>query len=147
MEARFIQKRAAVNLPTIAAVASISTAAAPATAAMTAASTAPTAPAAVTTATASAALSLGTCFVDHQVSPAKILPVQRIDRTVCVFVAVNLHKGETARLARETVTNQINSRRRYPHLRKPLLKLLLRRRKRKIANIELLHLSLLLPGT
>jgi hypothetical protein len=135
-------------LPAIAAVSAI--AAAPATAAMAATpTTAATAPAAVTTTTAPAAtaLCLGTRFIHHQVSPAKILPVQRIDRTVRIFVAVDLHEGETARLARETVTNQIDPRGRYPHLRKPLLKLFLRRRKRKITDIELLHLSLLLPGT
>jgi len=145
IEALFFQTETAC-LPAIAAVTAI--ASAPATAAMTAApATTTAAPATVTTAPASTALCLGTRFIHHQVSPAKILPVQRIDRPVRIFVAVDLHEGETARLTRETVTNQINPRGRYPHLRKPLLKLFLRRRKRKITDIELLHLSLLLPGT
>jgi hypothetical protein len=142
IEALFFQTETAC-LPAIAAIA-----AAPATAAMAATPTATAAaPSAVTTAPASTALCLGTRFIHHQVSPAKILTVQRIDRPVRILVAVDLHEGETARLARETVTNQINPRGRYPHLRKPLLKLFLRRRKRKITDVELLHLSLLLSGT
>jgi hypothetical protein len=67
------------------------------------------APAAKSTApAAAAALCLGTCFVHHQVSPAKILSVQGIDRTFRILVCVYFHEGEAARLARETVTNQID---------------------------------------
>jgi hypothetical protein len=145
MEAHFFQTETAC-LPAIAAITPIATSSA--TAAMAAApTTAAAPPATVTPAPAATALCLGTRFIHHQVSPAKILPVQRINRPVRIFVAVDLHEGETTRLTRETVTNQINPRGRYPHLRKPLLKLFLRRRKRKITDIELLHLSLLLSGT
>jgi hypothetical protein len=136
-------------LPAIATVAAISAIATPpATATMASTPTSPAAPpAAVPTAPATAAFRLGTCLIHHQVSPAKILPVQGIDRTFRIFVCVHFHEGEAARLARETVTNEIDCRRGYSDLRKPLLKLLFRRRKRKISDIELLHLVLLLSGT
>src|SRR5207249_9838024 len=58
---------------------------------------------------ATAALRLRTCFVDHQISPAEILAVQGINRAVCIFVAINLNEGEAARLARKTVTNEIDT--------------------------------------
>jgi hypothetical protein len=135
-------------LPAVAAISAI-----PAIAASAAAlATTPTASAATTTAIATApasatALGLGPRFVYHQVSPAKVLTVQGIHRTVRIFVAADLHEGETARLAREPVTNQVDSGCCYSCLPQPFLKLLLRRRKRKISHIELLHLELLLPGT
>src|SRR5215472_12878478 len=111
-------------------------------------STAAAAPAAITSPPASsAALCLRTRLVDHQVSSAEILPVQGINRPVRVFVVVDFDEGESARLTREAVSNEIHTRRGYTCLRKPLLKLLFRSRKRKITDIELLHLLLLLPGT
>lgn len=149
VEALLIQIRTAF-LPAIATVAAISTiAAAPATASMASTPTTASAPAAVppAPAAATAALCLGTRLIHHQVSPAKILPIQGIDRTFRIFVSVHFHEGEAARLARKTVTNEIDCRRGYSNLRKPLLKLLLRRRKRKISDVELLHLLLLLSGT
>ena len=137
-----------VLLPAIAAVAAISAAPASAAVASTPAATAP-APTAVSSAPASTstALRLGTCFIHHEVSAAKILPVQGIDGAVRVFVIGDFHESETTRLARETIANQIDARRCNSHLGKPLLKLLFRRGKRKITDIELLHLLLLLPGT
>jgi hypothetical protein len=136
-------------LPAIAAVAAIS--AAPTTAAVAAApaatAAAPTAVSTAPTAATAAALRLGTCFIHHEVSPAKILAVQGVDGAVRVFVIGYFHEGETARLARESIANQIDARRCYSHLGKPLLKLFFRRGKRKITDIELLHLLLLLPGT
>jgi hypothetical protein len=97
-------------LPTITAVAAISAIATPpATASMTSPPTStPAAPAAAKSAPAAAALCLGTCLIHHQVSPTKVLPVQGIDRAFRIFVCVYFHKGEAARLARETVTNQID---------------------------------------
>jgi len=92
------------------------------------------------TATAAASLCLGTRFVDHQVSPAEILPVQGINRPVRVLVVGYFDESKSARLARETVTNEVDTRRGNTHLRKPLLKLIFRCRKRKITDIELLHL-------
>jgi len=97
--------------------------------------------------TASAALCLGTCFIHHEVSPAKILTVQRIHRAIRVFVIGYFNEGEPARLARKPVANQIDARGSYTDLRKPLVELLFRRGKRKISDIELLHLLLLLSGT
>jgi hypothetical protein len=136
-----------VLLPAISAVAAISAAPATASVASTPAATT-AAPASVSTSpAASAAFRLGTCFIHHEVSPAKILPVQGVDGAVRVFVIGDFHESETTRLARETIANQIDARRCYSHLRKPLLKLLFRRGKRKITDIELLHLLLLLPGT
>jgi len=84
-------------LPTVPAVATIS--AAPAT--TTAASTAATAPAsaavpAASATTAAAALRLGTRFIHNEVSPAKILSIQGIDRAVCVFIVGNFDEGKTA---------------------------------------------------
>jgi hypothetical protein len=109
-----------------------------------------TAPAAVPTApttTAAASLCLGTCFIHHEVSPAEILTVQRVHRAVRIFVIRHFNEGESARLSRKPVANQIDARGSYTDLRKPLVELLFRRGKRKISDIELLHLSLLLPGT
>jgi hypothetical protein len=103
------------------------------------------APTAVTTssttpAASAAALSLRTCFVDYQVPPAEILAVQGIDGAVGVFVVLNLDEGKTARLSRKTVTNEIDTRGSNTYLREPFLKLIFRRGKRKIPDVELLHL-------
>jgi hypothetical protein len=141
------------RLPAIATVAAIP--AAPATASMTsapatAASAMAAASAAISAATAgttSAALCLGTCFVYYKVSPAKILTVQRIYRAIRVFVIGHFNERETARLARKPVANQVNPGGSHADLREPLVKLLLRRGKRKISDIKLLHLVLLLSGT
>jgi hypothetical protein len=148
MEARLTQTRSAwlpalPAIPAISAVATISSAPTPVTPAPPSSSSAT----ASKTATASASLCLGTRFVDHQVSPAEILPVQGINRTVRVLVVGYFNESESARLARETVTNEVDTRRGNTDLRKPLLKLVFRCRKRKITDIELLHLELLLPGT
>jgi hypothetical protein len=97
--------------------------------------------------TACTALCLGTCFVHYEVSSAEILTVQGIHRAIGVFVIGHFNEGETARLSRKTIANQIDARGSYPDLRKPLVKLVFRRGKRKITDIELLHLLLLLSGT
>src|SRR6266853_2765572 len=96
-------------------------------------------PAAPATTTAAAALCLGTCFVHYEVSSAEILTVQGIHRAIGVFVIGHFNEGETARLSRKTIANQIDARGSYPDLRKPLVKLVFRRGKRKITDIELLH--------
>jgi hypothetical protein len=152
------QKAAAIRfqfrsacLPAIATVAAIS---APATAAMAPAPTAATAmttasaavPAAPTAAT-TATLRLGTRFIHHEVSPAEILTVQGVHRAIRIFVIGHFNEGEPARLSRKPVANQIDARRSYTDLREPLVELVFRRGKRKITDIELLHLLLLLPGT
>ena len=88
-------------LPAVTAVAAISTTitAASATAASSTAATA-TASTAVPTTTASAttaaALRLGTRFIHNEVSPAKILTIQGIDRAVRIFIVSNFDEGKTA---------------------------------------------------
>src|SRR5215469_12976584 len=135
-------------LPAIAAVTAVAAISAAPASVTTPTPTASAAPAAITAAPAStAALCLRTRLVDHQVSSAEILPVQGINCAIRIFVAVDFDEGESARLTRETVSNEIHTGWGYTHLRKPLLKLLFRCRKRKITDIELLHLLLLLPGT
>jgi hypothetical protein len=101
---------------------------------------APAAVSATSAATAAAALCLGTRFIHNEVSPAKILAVQGVDGAVRVFVIGNFDEGETARLPRETITNQIDAGGGDTDLRKPLVELIFRRGKRKITDIELLHL-------
>ena len=113
------------------------------TAATAASAAVPAAPAT----TAAAALCLGTCFIHHQVSPAKILTVQGVHRAIRIFVIRHFNEGEPARLSRKAIAYQIDARGCYTDLRKPLVELLFRRGKRKITDIELLHLLLLLPGT
>jgi hypothetical protein len=109
---------------------------APAPTASAAASTAVSA----TSAASAATFRLGTRFIHHQVPPAEILAVQGIDGAFRIFVAVHFDERETPRLARETVANEINARGCDTNLGQPLVELILRRGKRKIANIELLHL-------
>jgi hypothetical protein len=52
--------------------------------------------ASATAAAPAAALSLRPRFIHYQVPPAEILPVQRVDRTVCIFVALHFHERKTA---------------------------------------------------
>jgi hypothetical protein len=137
-------------LPAISTVAAITAAPATATATVAATSTAATsaASAAIPAAPATAAaLCLGTCFIHHEVSPAEILTVQGVHGAIRVFVIGHFNEGEPARLSRKTIANQIDARGSYTDLREPLVELLFRRGKRKITDIELLHLLLLLPGT
>jgi hypothetical protein len=80
--------------------------AATSTAATTAASAAiPAAPAT----TAAAALCLGTCFIHHEVSPAKILTVQGVHGAIRVFVIGHFNEGEPARLSCKAIANQIDA--------------------------------------
>src|ERR1700674_1419295 len=123
------------GLPSVAAVAAISaasTATTSSTAATTSSSPISAAPPATT-------LGCRLVFVHDQFSPAEILSVERVYGLVGVFVVGDFHEGEAARLTRETVADQIHSRGSYTNLREPLVKLLLRRGKRKITDIELLH--------
>jgi hypothetical protein len=137
-----------VRLPAIAAIASvtaISAASATTTMAAAAAATA-TATTAVSTATAAtAAATAGTfclrpCFVHHEVAPAEILTIQRIYRAICIVIAIHFDESETARLSRKTITDEIHARGCYTDLREPLVELIFRSGKRKIPDIELLHL-------
>jgi hypothetical protein len=48
------------------------------------------------TAASAATLSLRPCFIHYQVPPAEILPVQRVDGAIRIFVALHFHEGKTA---------------------------------------------------
>jgi hypothetical protein len=105
---------------------------------MTAAPAAVTAPA--TAAATAAAFGLRPRFVDHEITSAEILAVHGIDGAIRFFVICDFNESETARLTRKTVTNEINSRGIDTCLREKFVQGILRRGKRKITNIELLHL-------
>jgi hypothetical protein len=141
------------GLPAIAAVAAISTtiAAAPAatasasttaTVAATSATVTPTTAATSAPASAPAAGTLGLRpgFVDHQVPSTEILTVQGVDSAVSIFVIGYFNEGEATRLSCKAIADQIDTRGSYTDLREPFMKLILRRGKRKIPNVELLHL-------
>jgi hypothetical protein len=137
-----------IRLPAVAAIATVAAIpAAPASvttppaATTTVAATPGTTTAAVPAAApAAGALGLRARFVHHEVSTAEILTVHGIDCAVCVFVVVDFDEGETAGLPSETIANEIDTRRSYTDLRKPLVELIFRGRKRKIPDVELLHL-------
>jgi hypothetical protein len=71
-----------------------------------------TTPAAAEASSASAAPAgfLRTCFIDHQVAPAEVLPVHRIDRAIRFFVVCNFYECESTRLTREPVADEIDCR-------------------------------------
>jgi len=105
---------------------------------MTATPTAVAAPAAATT--TAAAFGLGPRFIHHQIASTKVLAVHRINRAIGFFVIGDFDEGETARLSCKTIANQIYCRGIYTALREKFVQAILRRGKRKITNIELLHL-------
>ena len=106
---------------------------------MTATATASTATEAAAATTTGAGL-LRTGFIDDQIAAAKVLPVHGIDRTIGFFVVGNLDEGETARLARETITNEIDCRGINTSLREKIVQGIFRCGKWKITNVKLLHL-------
>jgi hypothetical protein len=64
---------------------------------MAAASAAVAATTAATSATTTAAtLSLRPRLIDNQVPPAEILPVQRVNCAIGIYVALHFHEGKTA---------------------------------------------------
>jgi len=90
---------------------------------------------------ATAAFCLRPCFIHHQVPPTEILAVQGIDRPVRIFVVGEFNESKTARLSREAVSDEIDARGSNANLREPFVELIFRRGKRKITDVELLHLS------
>jgi hypothetical protein len=139
------------RLPAVAAIASVSAvataiatiaAAAPTTTAATMAAAMATATATETTATAAtaAALFLGTSLVDDEIAAAKVLAIESINRAIGFFVVGNFDESETARLAGEAITNQIDCGRIDTGLREKFTERLFRGGKRKISNVKLLHL-------
>jgi hypothetical protein len=53
-------------------------------------------PTTASAATTAAALRLGTRFIHNEVSPAKILTIQGIDRAVGIFIVSNFDESKTA---------------------------------------------------
>jgi hypothetical protein len=129
-----------------AATASATTAAASTTTAAATAATAAATPAAVTTATTAVAAAAATAFglrlgfVDDQIASAKILTIQAGDGLLCVFVGGDFDESEAARLSREAITDKRDSRRSDSNLREPFVELIFCGGKRKVTNVELLHL-------
>jgi hypothetical protein len=119
---------------------------APATTATTAATTA-AAPTTIATATtpitaaATTAFGLRLGFVHDQIASAKVLTIQAIDGFLCVFVGGNFHESEAARLPGEAIPDKRDRRRSDSNLRKPFVELVFCGGKRKVTNIELLHLG------
>gem|GEM_PF-4580137 len=105
-----------------------------------------TAPAtAATTTEAAAATTTGARllragFIDDQITAAEILPVHGIDRAIGFFVIGNFDEGETARLAREPITNEVDCRGINTSLREKIVQGIFRCGKWKITNVKLLHL-------
>lgn len=98
-------------VPAITAVAAIPTPAATATVAATPpAATATSAAIAAAASATAAAFSLRPRFIHDEVSPTKVLPVERIDCLVSIFVVCDFNKGEAARLTRKAITDQIDAR-------------------------------------
>jgi hypothetical protein len=124
---------------------------APATTATTSSSSATTAataaapPTIATTTTAitaatRAAFGLRLGFVDDQIASAKILTVQAGNGFLGVFVGRDFHESEAARLSGEAVTDKRDRRRSDSNLREPFVELVFCGGKRKVTDIELLHL-------
>src|SRR5580704_13144911 len=126
------------TLPAITAIASAAAIAAPAATA--AAAPAPAAPVAAASTTTPAAFRLRLGFIDNQIAAAEVLPVEGIDGLLCVCVAGNFNEREAARLSGEAIANEIDGGRSDTNLREPLVELIFRGGKWKVANVELLHL-------
>jgi hypothetical protein len=128
-------------LPAVPAIAAISATPAAVTTASATTAAVTTASAAVTSSPAAAARALGLRprLIHHEISPAEVLTIQRIDGAIRIVVIGHFHERKAPRLACKTVPNEIDPRWCYPYLRKPLVKLIFRSRERKISHIELLH--------
>jgi hypothetical protein len=138
-------RKGRLKLPAIAAVPAISTIAAPTSATAAAISTiaAPaSATAAITAAapTATRTLRLWTGFVHNQIPAAKILTVQAGNCAIRFFIVGDFDERESARLPRETITNQTDGRRIDSQLPEPLLQLLFGSTEGEITDVKLLHL-------
>jgi hypothetical protein len=134
-----------MKLPAVSAITAVATiTSAPATTA--APATIATTPAAATAAIAAAAaatttaLGLRTRFVDHQVPAPEILTIEIGHRAIRFFIVRNFNEGETPRLTREAIANQIDRGRTDANLTQPFLQLLFGCREREITDVKLLHL-------
>ncbi len=106
----------------------------------TAAAESPAAAAASTATTAAATLAHRPSFVHDDVASLELLAVQRLNRTVCLFVILDFDKTEASRLSRETIANESNIRRSHTCLSKPFSDFFFRRLKWEIPHVKLLHL-------
>ena len=97
-------------IPTVAAIPASAASATPTVAATPTATTASPAAIPAAASTPTAAFSLGPRFIHDEVPPTEVLPVERINCLISIFVVCYFHKGEAARLTRKTVTNQIDAR-------------------------------------
>ena len=120
------------GLPAVAAIATV--------AAVTPAPATPTVTTAAAAASTATTLGLWARFVDDEVPAAKILAVEGVNGTASVIVVGNFDESEAARLSRETIANEIDTRGSNTDLSEPLLELLFRRGKRKVTHVKLLHL-------
>jgi hypothetical protein len=94
---------------------------------------------AATSTASSSAFTLRTCFVHHQRAAQKILAVERFDCLVCFGIVANFGEAETARLARETITQQRKRIRLHSNFRKQRRYLLFRSLERQISHVQFLH--------
>jgi len=138
-------REASGNLPAVSAIAAVATIPAASTASATPAAI-PAAPPASAAAVASAApaataaFGLRTRFVDHQVPAAEILTIEIGNRAIRFFIVGNFDEGETPRLTREAIANQVDCRRTDTNLTQPFLQLLFGCREWEITDVKLLHL-------
>src|SRR5437870_11837966 len=82
----------------------------------------------------------GTRFVDDKVAAVEVLAIQGLHGLVGFLVILNFDEAKASRLTGETVPDEGNAGRSNTCRRKPLGKIVLRRLKREIAHVELLHL-------
>jgi hypothetical protein len=84
---------------------------------------------------------LRTGFVHDKVPAPEILTVEGSDCAIRLFIIGDFDEGESARLARETITNKADCGGIDTDLTEPFLQLLFRCVERKIADVKLLHLG------
>src|SRR5579862_5306293 len=135
------------RLPAVAAISAIASIAAASTTSA-AATTIATAPSATTASaiasaaatTATAAFGLRTRFVHYQVPATKILTIEVGNRAIRFFIVGNFDEGESPRLSRESIPNQVDCGRVHANLSEPFLQLFFGCREWKITDVKLLHL-------
>jgi len=81
-----------------------------------------------------------TRFVDDKIAAVEVLAIQGLHGLVGFLVILNFDEAKASRLTGEAVPDEGNAGRSNTCRRKPLGKIVLRRLKREIAHVELLHL-------
>jgi hypothetical protein len=100
----------------------------------------------VASAATTTALSRGSRFVHHDIPPHEVVAIQRLDRALGFFVAIDFDKAEAARLTRETVAYQRDAGHRHACLREPAAQFLFAGLKRQITHVEFFHRPTPFPG-